>query len=105
MVEVFLMDAIKKNPIIDHVVQLVGYGTDDSLGDYWLIRNSWGEGWGESGYIRIKREAIPRCGIDTDPSQGTGCDGGPEQVTVCGTCGILFDSCYPTYNSTFPAGF
>jgi len=92
----------QKNPIIDHVVQLVGFGTDSSRGDYWLIRNSWSAGWGEDGYIRIKREKTPRCGVDTDPSQGTGCDGGPPTVTVCGTCGILYDTCYPTYNSTYP---
>jgi cathepsin L len=29
------------NPDIDHVVQLVGYGTDPTYGDYWLVRNSW----------------------------------------------------------------
>jgi cathepsin L len=44
------------NPDIDHVVQLVGYGTDATgLGDYWLVRNSWNAKWGEEGYIRIKR--------------------------------------------------
>ncbi len=43
------------NPDIDHVVQLVGYGTDPSQGDYWLVRNSWNTMWGESGYIRLKR--------------------------------------------------
>jgi hypothetical protein len=26
---------------LDHVVVLVGYGTDEELGDYWLVRNSW----------------------------------------------------------------
>jgi len=86
----------QKNPDIDHVVQLVGYGTDSSSGPYWLVRNSWGAGWGESGYIRLKRETgTPRCGTDTNPSDGTGCDGGPPTVEVCGTCGILFDSIYP----------
>jgi len=32
---------------IDHVVQLVGYGTDPRQGDYWLIRNSWTPSCGE----------------------------------------------------------
>jgi len=85
----------QKNPDIDHVVQLVGYGTDPKLGDYWLVRNSWGSGYGEKGYIRLKRETTPRCGIDKTPSDGTGCDNGPPTVNVCGTCGILFDALYP----------
>jgi len=66
-------------------------------GDYWLVRNSWSSGWGESGYIRLKRESgTPRCGIDKKPSDGIGCDHGPPTVTVCGTCGVLFDALYPT---------
>ncbi len=36
------------NPDIDHAVILDGYGTDPQLGDYWLVRNSWGSTWGES---------------------------------------------------------
>jgi len=83
-----------KNPDIDHAVQLVGYGTDTSLGDYWLVRNSWGTGYGEKGYIRLKRFATPPCGIDTTPGDGDGCNGGPTQVTVCGNCGILYDNVY-----------
>lgn len=35
------------------------------------------------------------CGTDLEPSDGTGCSGGPSQVTVCGTCGILYDVSYP----------
>jgi len=34
---------------IDHAVQAVGY----DLNSYWMVRNSWGRGWGESGFIRL----------------------------------------------------
>lgn len=40
---------------VDHAVLLVGYGTDPSLGNYWLIQNSWNTWWGESGFMRLKR--------------------------------------------------
>jgi cathepsin L len=83
------------NPDIDHVVQLVGYGTDPQYGGYWLVRNSWSPSWGEDGYIRLYRSSQTVCGTDTTPQDGTGCNGGPATVTVCGTCGILYDVSYP----------
>jgi cathepsin L len=84
---------------IDHAVQLVGYGTDDQSGkDYWLVRNSWGAGWGEKGYIRIERfgEGNEPCGEDKRPGDGTACEPLPKEIKVCGMCGILSDSSYPT---------
>jgi len=83
------------NPDLDHAVMLVGYGTDPQLGDYWLVRNSWSPLWGEQGYIRLARESSPSCGTDITPSDGTGCKNGPPTVTVCGTCGILYDTVFP----------
>jgi len=84
---------------INHVIQLVGYGTDATGGDYWLVRNSWSAGLGESGYIRIQKHSDGTsewCGPDTKPGDGVGCNGGPSQVTVCGSCGIWYDTSYPT---------
>jgi len=90
----------QSNPDLDHVVQLVGYGNDTNFGPYWLVRNSWAPSWGESGYIRLRRTEVPRCGNDTQPQDGTGCKGGPAEVLVCGTCGILYDVSYPVIDTS-----
>jgi len=39
---------------IDHAVLIVGYDNTNSP-PYWIVKNSWGQSWGESGYIRVQK--------------------------------------------------
>jgi len=52
------------NPLIpDHIVVVVGYGTENGVG-YWILKNSWSKFWGEDGFMKIAR-AWDDCGVAT----------------------------------------
>lgn len=36
-----------------HAMLAVGWGHDDTYGDFLIIKNTWGESWGEMGFLRI----------------------------------------------------
>lgn len=51
----------------NHAVLLVGLGWDDaSQRDYWIIKNQWGNGWGEGGYMKLRRKHGNMCDIAGD---------------------------------------
>ncbi|EOA22120.1 hypothetical protein CARUB_v10002678mg [Capsella rubella] len=61
---------------LNHGVVVVGYGTENGR-DYWLVKNSRGNTWGEAGYMKMARNiANPR-----------------------GLCGIAMRASYPLNNS------
>jgi C1A family cysteine protease len=49
----------------NHAINAVGYGTDEDGTDYYIVRNSWGTGWGEGGYAKLGRtgDGVGVCGI------------------------------------------
>jgi C1A family cysteine protease len=56
---------------LDHGVIIVGYGEENGI-QYWLVKNSWGDTWGEQGYVKIERSESSNdkgiCGIAMQPS-------------------------------------
>ncbi|XP_058122493.1 procathepsin L-like [Anopheles ziemanni] len=46
-----------------HAMLVVGYGKTSDGVEYWLVKNSWGKDWGDSGYIKMARNRNNMCGI------------------------------------------
>jgi len=59
----------------NHAITAIGYGSTSINGEtveYYIVKNSWGPGWGEEGYVRIGAVAGEGiCGVQTNPTQPT----------------------------------
>jgi len=64
-----------------HAVELIGWGSDEKQQAYWIIKNSWGNSWGENGYAKVARNSK---------------DIGVEDFVVTGTPFIAMESSKPT---------
>uniref|UniRef100_A0A7N0VFI8 Uncharacterized protein n=1 Tax=Kalanchoe fedtschenkoi TaxID=63787 RepID=A0A7N0VFI8_KALFE len=56
---------------LNHAMNIVGFGKVNRELKYWIVRNSWGKGWGDGGYIKLQRgiglkEGL--CGINLTPN-------------------------------------
>mmetsp|Transcript_116158 Transcript_116158/g.335455 ORF Transcript_116158/g.335455 Transcript_116158/m.335455 type:complete len:644 (+) Transcript_116158:80-2011(+) len=48
-------DRLEGQKLGGHAMVMVGYGQELTRKKYWLVQNSWGEGWGDRGYVKILR--------------------------------------------------
>ena len=51
-----------------HAVRIIGWGTENGE-DYWLVANSWGTGWKEDGFFKIRR-GTNECNIEEAVTAG-----------------------------------
>ena len=48
-----ILSCVKENQDTGHLIVLTGWGKD-----YWIIKNSWGAGWGRGGYAYIETSCV-----------------------------------------------
>lgn len=69
-----------------HSVLLVGYGSElNSAGvmtPYWLLKNQWGSGWGQSGFIKVAINSNNICGVTLDAQFPVLIDGSSTKVAA-----------------------
>ncbi|KAJ3699277.1 hypothetical protein LUZ61_002982 [Rhynchospora tenuis] len=58
---------------LNHAVTIVGYGASNGI-KYWIVKNSWGTSWGDSGYIKMQKDIS----------------------NIAGLCGLAIKPAYPT---------
>jgi C1A family cysteine protease len=57
-----ILDGTACGQNLDHGVTAVGFGVENGK-EYFIVRNSWGASWGESGYIRIAKNDSVKGGV------------------------------------------
>jgi hypothetical protein len=74
-----------------HCVEVVGYSDIEGC---WIIKNSWGPGWGDQGFVKL---AYGQCGID-DTSSDTDPNGALNQFPMWGINDVLPPAAPPAWS-------
>ena len=91
---------------LNHGVLAVGYDDTDENGAHWIVKNSWSEQWGESGYFKLSQSSSNvdgACGIYQAASYPVKeSTSNPEVPEICGLFGFtecpLHQSCVCDFN-------
>jgi hypothetical protein len=86
-----------------HVVEIVGWNTDKTWGDYWIAKNSWGSDWNNNGYFNIavygggkdKKNVFSGTNMNIPYNAYIGIDVPVKKIIESSTGRVLF----PTYDS------
>ena len=91
----------------DHAMVLTGWGTTSKGKEYWIVQNSWGEWWGNDGFVWITRDIdyikkyvdemaavkIQRNCVDISPN------GSSENSVICIEIINAYQKLYPKINN------